>query len=661
MLIFFGAVGLLFVLNLLTTNYIGIGEESNFQRDVILVNIAWLIVFGIILFMAYRSRFLQKITKRINTDESYFKKLKDRCLLIVLGISCLLVLCVRCIPQADQFLVVDAASKLHLGDSSVFEKGGYVEKFPQQRGIILCMYLLSFLVGDYNYLVFQLINVFVLMFLVKQLMELTQIFGGTNTQSFLTGAACILFFPLFFYTTFVYGNLSSICCCLAAMKYELLYFQERKKRQAFLSFLLIVAGILIKSNSLIFMIAMLLYAIAQMVEKRRLVGLGFCVAVLLGCMLQGKVTQAVIEAKTGEDLSGGASSVAWAAMGMQDKNSWCYGWYNGYVDHSYEACNFDTEKQAAMCKENLRGMLQYYKRHPKHFASFLGIKIMSQWTNPTFQGDWVMRVCDTEQAPSVVTQYLTSPKGCYLLTRCVKGMVLVIWFGTICFLLTGGWKAGGKKIHIFCVTFVGGFLFHTVWEAKCQYTVPYFLLLFPIAVLGYRNALAAAEQKFLKCREVSRGDDPSEKKQMRSRQVAAGICSLVLLIAIGGFQTRWSQNKSPWFQKYEDNIFSKKLTLDRIWPRTLPRNIREDGTFRLRAYVRNATPDSMLVVHGVEQKTQSAGSFLYADVPIKLVSSFTEVYVRDKKRKEYTDKIAFSNYEAPEKKKQALSYEIPKD
>ena len=35
---------------------------------------------------------------------------------------------------------------------------------------------------------------------------------------------------------------------------------------------------------------------------------------------------------------------------------------------------------------------------------------------------------------------------------------------------------------------IGGFMFHMVWEAKSQYTLPYFVLLLPYTVMGYSKA-----------------------------------------------------------------------------------------------------------------------------------------------------------------------------
>mgnify|MGYP006966568298 CR=1 FL=1 len=46
---------------------------------------------------------------------------------------------------------------------------------------------------------------------------------------------------------------------------------------------------------------------------------------------------------------------------------------------------------------------------------------------------------------------------------------------------SGTWRTGQLLPGI---VFIGGFLFHLVWEAKGQYSVVYFMLLLPYAYLG---------------------------------------------------------------------------------------------------------------------------------------------------------------------------------
>ena len=47
---------------------------------------------------------------------------------------------------------------------------------------------------------------------------------------------------------------------------------------------------------------------------------------------------------------------------------------------------------------------------------------------------------------------------------------------------------------VLAMIFIGGFVFHMFWEAKCQYTISYFVLLIPFAAAGYE---ATAERLVL--------------------------------------------------------------------------------------------------------------------------------------------------------------------
>ena len=38
------------------------------------------------------------------------------------------------------------------------------------------------------------------------------------------------------------------------------------------------------------------------------------------------------------------------------------------------------------------------------------------------------------------------------------------------------------------IAVLGGFLFHIFWEGKCQYTLPYYILLFPFSIQGYLSS-----------------------------------------------------------------------------------------------------------------------------------------------------------------------------
>ena len=74
------------------------------------------------------------------------------------------------------------------------------------------------------------------------------------------------------------------------------------------------------------------------------------------------------------------------------------------------------------------------------------------------------------------------------------------------------WNSGSMiSIVLLAIIFLGGFLFHLFWEAKGQYALTYFLLLFPYAAAGWIGAAkkvrCAAERLF---RHSSRAKKASE-------------------------------------------------------------------------------------------------------------------------------------------------------
>ena len=66
--------------------------------------------------------------------------------------------------------------------------------------------------------------------------------------------------------------------------------------------------------------------------------------------------------------------------------------------------------------------------------------------------------------------------------------IVFLWLGIILFLIFDFRKLDAYKL-IFVITFIGGFLFHLVWEAKGQYTIIYAYLMIPYMLRGYQLLL----------------------------------------------------------------------------------------------------------------------------------------------------------------------------
>ena len=77
--------------------------------------------------------------------------------------------------------------------------------------------------------------------------------------------------------------------------------------------------------------------------------------------------------------------------------------------------------------------------------------------------------------------------------------------------------------------FVGGFVFHMFWEAKCQYTIPYFVLLIPYAVFGFSKT---AEWITERCCSRKSGTERLSGKVLVERLLEHGFVKIVAVFLL---------------------------------------------------------------------------------------------------------------------------------
>ena len=97
----------------------------------------------------------------------------------------------------------------------------------------------------------------------------------------------------------------------------------------------------------------------------------------------------------------------------------------------------------------------------------------------------------------------------------------IVLLGTVLYILLN--KSIDYKQLVFAVIFIGGFLFHIVWEAKCQYTVVYFVLLIPYCIQG----LQLVVQEIMKL--ITLPLQKINKKKMFVSVVIIALLSLMLM------------------------------------------------------------------------------------------------------------------------------------
>jgi hypothetical protein len=126
--------------------------------------------------------------------------------------------------------------------------------------------------------------------------------------------------------------------------------------------------------------------------------------------------------------------------------------------------------------------------------AFFSRKTASQWNNPSFQSFNIVQSRASEIQMSNIFSTFISPNGSLPFLAFLKIVQFLILVGTLLWCIMSYNHKISIESLLLPLIFIGGFVFHTFWEAKCEYTISYFVLLFPYAILGYEKAIDSLTQ-----------------------------------------------------------------------------------------------------------------------------------------------------------------------
>lgn len=506
-----------------TTFLIGDWTEQVFlTHDAAYRNVLYLVLFVVALFFLGRTSKVTTFIQRVNTDRSLYHKWQVGLLGAGTALAILWVYGNQIVPEQDQLYVMQAADHLNVGNYEDFVPGGYLSMYPNQTGLLLLELLLTKLFGGMNYVVFEVLNGGAYVATLFLLSALAGKLGANSFEQLMTMFSGLLTLPLLFYTSFQYGNLLGLSLALAAMYFELQYLEQHRVHDLVCTVVLIVLASAVKNNYLIFLVAIVLHALAEALRKKQVRNALLAVAVVAVYTLCSFVTTAALEHKTGGDLKNGVASSAFVAMGLQGNPVKCDGWYNEFNKESYIESGYNAEKQNELAKKSISDSLAYLKT-PSHGARFFLRKNASQWADPLFQSIWTSQVRQTQNERPGWLNRMLSKKGSTAVAQFLDVLQFWAYAGVLLFLIFGRRNPHFFDSLLLQITVLGGFVFHCVWEAKGQYTISYFVLLLPLAVLGFSSFLSWLSEKV---RNRNFG------KERKVDLIRSGFLAAVLLLTI---------------------------------------------------------------------------------------------------------------------------------
>ena len=431
-----------------------------------------------------------------------------RILTAAAGIYVLWVLITLFGPTSDQRLSLESAQALLNGNLTPWaplgfgyraEQGvtGYAFTYPSQNGLILFFAMVSFVFRSLTPYVLQIMNIG---FLFLGMYCLCRLCAGIFSLEHMRGTMLLLigFLPFAFYITFVYGTIPGFCLSSAALYFEYSFLKTGRWRYFCFSAACICGAVLLKSNYLIVLAAMVIYFLTWGLFHKSVRFFGAAVLLVLLYVGSGKIMNLSLEAVTGEPVSKGSPMLAWVEMGLQD-GSRAPGWYNGYNVRVFSENELDTERTTKAVKADLKETIDGFLEEPDLAAEFFLKKAASLWAEPTFQSLWVQEVKGDSWLIPGFTQSLFQENG--LAGRIYAAFFnlaqTLVYAGALLYFLLKGKDITWEEL-VLGVVFIGGFLFHMVWEAKGQYSVCYFILLIPYAVMGIRKAADGLAERIIR-------------------------------------------------------------------------------------------------------------------------------------------------------------------
>lgn len=423
-------------------------------------------------------------------------------------------------PRADQASVVNTALAMVNEDYTAYEVGGYMSVYPNQVGIVYFFYWL-FKIFPFGYKTVCVLNVMSLIGIMIGMAGIGSLYGKNN--KYLTGVVTMLFFPITCYATFIYGNLMGQALSTLGIYFAMKYFSQRKTSSIVWSVTTCALAVVIKENFLIPLIGVVLFLLLDLVKSPKKKSAFFLLGLLSATICFSNGVKLHTEQITEKKISTGVPTLAWVAMGMQE-GYMAYGWHNQYNEDVYRANDCNTEQTNAQVKEDLVVRMKEFLSNPAYTVKFFYQKTLSQWNNPTFECFWINDLTkrqsdgiEVKNVAGVFKSVLGEPGNPLLREYCNLYQTLIL--AGVCIWIFWGRKELKVEQLLLATIFVGGFVFHFFWEAKCQYVMPYFVLLIPYAIKGYQYLLGALEQIH-----------SNQKEKLYMKIVKNRCLSLILLV-----------------------------------------------------------------------------------------------------------------------------------
>ncbi|GEM_PF-6410460 len=381
----------------------------------------------------------------------------------------------------------------------------YFTWYPYQAGSLYFFALLEQIFGQNFFMGFQMVNACANCITIYCLYKLAAELHASSRAQNVCLVLCGTCFPLLFSCVFVYANCVGLSLSAAAFVVMMAGLNKTKNTPRLLlillSFILVTIAVAVKGTCILFLIAMVFTLLVESAHTR---SLALCIVTIVCAIASPQFSGLPLQAlqtQTSADFGPGMSRAAWIAMGLRSDNPLGVpGWWGTHAIEITAQANGDSELERQIALEDIRQSLTTYATHPGQGARFFGVKLASEWADPTFQSLYYASLCRSADgitsnyghfATTVLYGRAHNPAllfmDAYQLIIVIPAMLYCLrkWRGRKDYLKVpkGSQSASSPVEGLLPLSISIGFVVYVLWEAKSIYLLPFFVCMLPLAAI----------------------------------------------------------------------------------------------------------------------------------------------------------------------------------
>lgn len=392
-------------------------------------------------------------------------------------------------PIDDSKSVNDLAICFAEGNMDEIKNSGYIEKYPNQIGMTFIIGMIYKIFRTTNYRIIQCINIaaniitFAFLYLILKKLEKKYV-----ACKIAYWVMALTFIPLILLTTYVYGDYIGLAFSAVGLYFVIDYKEKEQIIKLIISAICMCLAYFTKMNYIIVTLAILiylgLYFIKDIQEKNKTkiiksaftIIIYFLIAVIPFSLLKNYCMKK-FEYKS--DMS--IPTSVWIYIGMTE-SSRANGWYGVSANESWD----DTPLAHKTYPQKVKYRIKELITHPIYTLKFYLKKTISGWVDPYFQSLWYN--VGWENKDEIMNNIINSKE--YKTGEIYQKAIMVLMYIGALVAVIKNRKNLSNELVLLITVFIGGVLFHTMWEMKSRYTLPYVILLIPVSSIGIQDIVS---------------------------------------------------------------------------------------------------------------------------------------------------------------------------